>query len=828
MRLRRLFNGRLILGTAGGVVAAVVALIGSAIAVMQTSWGGEHLRRFAAAQVNKRIGGHLDIGRLSFGGDRLTLSDVALRDPEGEPVAFVARLEVEVAIARLLRRELCLKAIVVETPRLDLVSGSRGLNLSRATAPRTKAAPTPRKTKAGDQEGWVVRLERFSLTGGAVTFAVAKSTESVAEGDPKLDLTDLRSSVTARYGTGNGALDLSLWLEGQSARSPTGPLALSADVKVRGDVVSVSTDGNLLGGAWTIRGSFDRKYPKDAEARIAVGIPPVSLGGYAWGPLKVEGEAHAGSVPTVDLRMRIPGVELIGGGGAGDDDDQRFEFAGRLGVSDLALAASAVRAVTGIDVPPLAGKGKVDLSLLASGFASRTPALRAEAPGAWEAAALGRLDALRVADVHAERLSLDAVVAGATARIQRARVTLAADDVRSGSTLVRGLALAASLEDRNLAGELNVTAPARMKLGWQARLDEDGQGVVLQRLGLAYPGAAWTSRAAAHLRFAGDAISLTNLRLVAGPQALSFDGKRAGDLIDAHLVLANLRLELLPAPLVPATLRLTGTLGVDLDAHGRQSSPNARARVWLQRGRVKGFAQLDARVDATLADGRVQGALHARAPFADVDATFNLPVNPAGAPAGAEKDATANVKIGVSRLLLASALRAARMPAYGDGRISLVLSATGTAQRPLLDLVMNGERLQVNAPAGAPAGASTAELGRGRVHATYANGSVRANVAFAAAHGGTLRVAAQSPIDLSYPAVTQGIAPRKLPIQATIRARHLDVAWLSQFSARLQTLSGKVDAKARLAGSIGDPQFVGDVRWLDGKLVATTHPTLVP
>jgi autotransporter translocation and assembly factor TamB len=141
---------------------------------------------------------------------------------------------------------------------------------------------------------------------------------------------------------------------------------------------------------------------------------------------------------------------------------------------------------------------------------------------------------------------------------------------------------------------------------------------------------------------------------------------------------------------------------------------------------------------------------------------------------------------------------------------------------------MNGERLQVNAPAGAADGTGTAELGRGRVHLTYANGSVRANVAFAAAHGGTLRVEAESRVDLSYPRVTHGIAPQRLPIQAKIRARHLDVAWLSQFNARLQTLSGKVDAKARLAGSIGDPQFVGDVHWLNGKLVATTEPTLGP
>ncbi len=95
-RLKRI--GRLSLRVAGVIAALVAASIGVAMLILQTRWGGERLRRQLVARVNHQIQGQLGIGRLSFGGDRLMVWDVSLRDPEGRQVAQVGHAEVDFRI----------------------------------------------------------------------------------------------------------------------------------------------------------------------------------------------------------------------------------------------------------------------------------------------------------------------------------------------------------------------------------------------------------------------------------------------------------------------------------------------------------------------------------------------------------------------------------------------------------------------------------------------------------------------------------------------------------------------------------------------------------
>src|SRR4051812_35670415 len=77
------------------LVASIATLAGIAISLARTEWGGERLRRLAVEQVNRRITGRLDIGRLSFGGNRVTVHDVTLLDPDGALVAELARAELD-------------------------------------------------------------------------------------------------------------------------------------------------------------------------------------------------------------------------------------------------------------------------------------------------------------------------------------------------------------------------------------------------------------------------------------------------------------------------------------------------------------------------------------------------------------------------------------------------------------------------------------------------------------------------------------------------------------------------------------------------------------
>ena len=91
-----------------------------------------------------------------------------------------------------------------------------------------------------------------------------------------------------------------------------------------------------------------------------------------------------------------------------------------------------------------------------------------------------------------------------------------------------------------------------------------------------------------------------------------------------------------------------------------------------------------------------------------------------------------------------------------------------------------------------------------------------------------LRADAATRVDLSYPAVTHPIVVKKLPVHGKVVAKDFDVAWIARFNPRIETLGGQVNANARLAGTVADPQFIGDVRWKNGKVVATVNPKSAP
>jgi len=85
-------------------LAALVLLVGVTWTFLQTRQGGELVRRLALPRVNAALAGRLTLGQLAFGGDRLTLENVALYDPESRLVAHVARIDVGFSPLALLRR----------------------------------------------------------------------------------------------------------------------------------------------------------------------------------------------------------------------------------------------------------------------------------------------------------------------------------------------------------------------------------------------------------------------------------------------------------------------------------------------------------------------------------------------------------------------------------------------------------------------------------------------------------------------------------------------------------------------------------------------------
>ncbi|MEA2698141.1 MAG: translocation and assembly module TamB, partial [Myxococcales bacterium] len=357
-------------GVVGALVALVAVAVGGTLLALRTDWGGERLRRQVVSRVNAQIQGNLEIKRVSFGGNRLVVWGVALRDPEGQMVAQIARTEVDLSLGRVLHKEIRLTAVEIENPVLDLISGEQGLNLSRAIAPQkpTKkkpTAPSPRTTK----EGWVIRLDRFALTDGELALATAQADSR----DTKVHFSELHLTVSLRYATGNGALDLTLKLDGDNQLVPGHPLRLALAASAHGDVYRFDGDGALLGGSIRAHGTVDAHQLANADAVIALAIPRQALAGQQWGPFGIDATAHPSAPPTLNALLAMPGLELAArtrerdGDGKGDNTGPSSSapwIDGWLTVADLSLTGRALQALSGsAAVPKLAGHGELTFAL---------------------------------------------------------------------------------------------------------------------------------------------------------------------------------------------------------------------------------------------------------------------------------------------------------------------------------------------------------------------------------------------------------------------------------------------------------------------------------
>jgi autotransporter translocation and assembly factor TamB len=813
------------------IVVAVVALsIGSAVVVLRTDWGGERVRRQIVKRANQQLLGQLGIGRLSFGGDRLVLWDVSLRDPDGIVVARIARAEVDFQVTRLLHKEVRLTAVALDAPVVTAISDSRGVDLSRAIAPRTKPSegkPPRPKTK---EEGWVIQLGRFDLTRGQIQV----TSVNAAIRKDVVHAINLSLFLSLRYATGNGSLDMSLRLNGQNVAAPAGPLLVVAETRVRGGGIHYSLDCSLLGGTIKSRGDLDPDHPSRSDAIAAVAIPQQAVAGFDWGPLHLDMQAHPGTVPVIDLLLAMPGLRVTAQGGPDeepkergnghdaqgghdgqkDGQDGQFRLKGGIVLSDLARTVKAAQALSVNELPLASGEGRLDL--IAAGS-------MVDAPDTWSLDTDGAFERLRFATTVIRGLSLEGHVAQRSGTPQEGNVHVGVTSVTAGTTTLGHVQLTARLRQLDLALEAGVSAPQPIALVVAGRLDDDHRGLALTRLTLRYPNAEWSSEETARLRSEHQKVSVQNLRLRAKEQRLSLDGAKEGEGIKAHLVLSQFRLDVLPAVLVKPEMKLGGTLDIDVKADGTASNPKVTAQVRLADGRIRNVSKIKASVDASLADQRVDGKLSVEAPIAAIDGEFHLPVAPL-APRG-QLDARLNI----ARINLADALRVAAVKPQADGRLTLTLGVSGSADDPKVDLVLTGRELVLRPVTNTARTVRKAavDLGHGRIHLTYGERAARGDIDVSFARGGSLKVEAIARVNLSYPRVTEGLVVKRIPVHGKAIARDLDVGWVSQFNEQLQTLGGQVTADAQIAGTVGDPQFIGDVRWKNGKVVTTAaaNPT---
>ena len=280
-----------------GVLAAVVLLVAIAWTFLQTRQGGELVRRIALPRVNAALAGTIAVERFTFGGDRVTLENVALTDPDGQFVGRVARVDVWFSPRALLRRHVDLRAVEIRRPELALVQDARGLNLARALAPPhpEAAGPAPADGPAGGGSRIAIDVRALAVTGGVI---------------------DYRSLSGGPHGPGGA--------RGQETHVNVADLSIHGAARLDGDRVSADAAIRVRGGQADARGTFDLR-TRRGEATVRAGVRGVGL--------------------AADGRL----------------DGDRIAGRARVDATDLAVTARALARDFGLERMPISGHGRLDV-----------------------------------------------------------------------------------------------------------------------------------------------------------------------------------------------------------------------------------------------------------------------------------------------------------------------------------------------------------------------------------------------------------------------------------------------------------------------------------
>jgi len=155
---------RIIISLGIGFVLMLIVLIG-ALAYLKT----DHFSRFILSQINSAIPGSVSCQTidLALSEGRLELSRTVLSAPDGKPLATIDGLILDLDIPALLRKELTIALLQINTPYLNLYIDKTGhLSLSDAFP---SGAPTAKKQKSAKLPFNII-VKAFELTGGSVIF----------------------------------------------------------------------------------------------------------------------------------------------------------------------------------------------------------------------------------------------------------------------------------------------------------------------------------------------------------------------------------------------------------------------------------------------------------------------------------------------------------------------------------------------------------------------------------------------------------------------------------------------------------------------------------
>lgn len=262
------------------LVGLVVLLVSAVLLLLHTDWGRAQAVRIGLSFLNDSIRGSVHVERLEGSVlDELAVVGAEIRDPEGNVVASVARIEVGWDPFALIDGRVVVHRVDVQEPRFVVNDEEGRVGVARAFEAVEPSSPEP-PPPSEEPSPWVILVERLTIDGGAVAM------------DPSPDapgVRDLTLDVAVRFGGGR------LRWEGlELAATPTG-------VPVGG--ISVLTSGELLEGRVVID-----------TLRARVGESVVVLRGSA-GPfddLRADVRLERLTANLDELAALFPGLPLMG------------------------------------------------------------------------------------------------------------------------------------------------------------------------------------------------------------------------------------------------------------------------------------------------------------------------------------------------------------------------------------------------------------------------------------------------------------------------------------------------------------------------------------
>lgn len=852
-------------------------VLGGAFLWLRSAGGQAFIRDRVVTSLKDAIAGRLEFEGVDLADGHLVLLGLELYTPEGELVASIARVELDVDVVAAARGDYRVSRVRIERPHLVLVQDERGLNLLRAIAAKNPAPSSgpgePLKLTVegvelvnGDAsytaEGRTVRLEQLAAKAKAVVttrpLTVLSSLDLTATGtDPvKGPVTLVASTSSPKPDTLHVVADLRFADEVVKGTFDWPALTSGVDeVRVTPALVQALTGSGALRQVVVLKGTAS---VRDAHLTASGGKATLKLDG-EWDPRTKTLSSLALEVDEVDLS------EWLEGG-----------TPSRLQVTATAAAANLTpRQLTGaLDVKatwrsqrgaPIAA-AEVKVSAVSGQGRGR---LRADAPGV-ELSLSGRasLDGLDLSGtLLAEDLSkLDATVAeftgarlpplagrgqlavGVNGPTRRPKLTAKGelDDLRVATIAARTLALDLTLPDVTRPLDADGTLVAtKLSFGGQT-LDEVRAGVVThgRELDLSFVtkglgdvslgvhgtldadatglGIATLQLDTGTDRWSLDAptrlswgatLKLEHTALTAGRQHLQAVGELRGKKVKGELHTVDLDLSRLPRVLLSPELGVAGVVTLDGTVEGTLPRPDVVAKLQVSGGAAKGVTQIDGVVDGRFVGGRAAGTAQLASSLGGVDARFDVPVF--GVLDETSEPLSLEADLRDVSLEAIQSWRAETWPATGT--LSAHASVKGPASDPAVSLTVRSDALTVTRTGGLQQKLVLAPIAL--TVESKDSGALSAKL-----EAGTLGAVVTS--TLATPFTVPGLR-KKLPDAATLKTTPLTLD-VTALGFELETLkglgvqgvedvTGRASVKAHVLGSFDDPKGQVTLKLVDVK-----------